>query len=220
MTQKIGYFNDTKGVFRLAFIYVAITLTLVILLNAHTHSSSIRVIFSIIAPIPLITSSYVLIKEYALVVYDKSKSNDDQIQVVHLLLTASIWVSSWAAVFMIVWCWDQTSWTDLYQVNVFEVYVRFWSTSLLIAPGIGFARHVPETVWAHVVSALMGWLSFTVLSLIVATSIDAVFASIPSEAKEFIDNPSPSRTAKSRLPSYRTNTQDNTVIMHAKDFIL
>jgi len=169
----MGFFEQRKGFFRLLFIYLLVTLVLVGVLEIDEVSQIGRIIFSALSWIPLVLSTHVLYYEYARLIFDNDKENDKEIKVVNLILVSTIWVVSWANIFMIIWSWDQTSWLLLNDVNAFTAWIRLVSTTLLIAPGIGFAAHIPVTTWAHITAGIMGWSSFSVIALIIATGIEA-----------------------------------------------
>jgi hypothetical protein len=176
--SNMGFFAQRRGFFRLLFIYLLITLVLVGVLEIDETSQAGRIVFSGLSWIPLVLSTYVLYYEYARLIFDDDKKNDKEIKVINLILVSTVWVISWANIFMVIWSWDQTSWLLLNGVNAFTAWIRLASTTLLMAPGIGFAAHVPVTTWAHITAGIMGWSSFALIVLIIATGIEAAVDAI------------------------------------------
>ena len=211
----MGFFAQRIGFFRLLFIYLFITLVLVGALDINETSHAIRVVFSLLSWIPLAISTYILYYEYARLVFDNDKKNDKEIKVINLISVSTVWVVSWANLFMIIWSWDQMSWSLLNGTNAFTAWIRLLSTTLLMAPGIGFAAHVPVTIWAHISAGIMGWSSFAVIALIIATSIEA---SINSIADSNNNNDSASQQKEKIIYLISEKNQNNYDSLERADF--
>lgn len=226
----IQIFGKTKGALLLALL-CALVFALSPLLVRGSPSDFSKIVFVIIAFVPLVLCTSSLVYNYGRVLFNNAKDDDKDVNLFALIITHATWVLSWALVFQIFWVFDDSScdvgpqyscsWSNAPpSMDSYQVFVRMLATTLLVSTGTGFGPQVALNWGILLLTGVMAYVSWISVVIVITAGYEIVRDRINSPqgtAQELSSMHSDNMPGLERqyYPRHRQfTTQDNNTLLH------
>jgi len=128
-----------------------------------------RVVFSILAALPIIVSTLALY-DMAYLCFYTDRDKDDRLGLAMTMLVPAAWTVAFALVHMVVWSWNIAGWEHMAGYSTFAIWLRFTSNCLNMVPD-----HDAISTLAHVVTGIFQFIFIVfVLTVTIAACVSIV----------------------------------------------